>query len=129
MSIGDLYQFIPIADNYGFDGYIYQTELSMRFADFFLFIIFTVFLSILAFNLRPTSIDKCTLLLLLACLIFSYPIYILFEIMRYVFKLLMTLLNNSGIIFPNIIAMILLLCILIASTYLLYNIGYEEKEN
>ena len=128
MTIGDLYSFIPIANTYGFDRYVYQTELSIRFADFFLFIIFTVFLSMLAFNLRPSSIDKCTFLLLLACLAFSYPIFILFEIMRYVFKILMTLLNNSGVLFPNIIAMIVLLCTLVISTYLLYNIGYDEEK-
>ena len=43
MTIGDLYSFIPIANTYGFDRYVYQTELSMRFADFFLFIIFTIY--------------------------------------------------------------------------------------
>ena len=81
MTIADLYRFIPVANSYGFNRYIYQAELSIRFADFFLFIIFTVFGVILAFNLRPSSIDKCTTLLLLACLVFPYPIYIFFDLM------------------------------------------------
>jgi len=128
MTIGDLYKFIPVANCYGFDSYIYQAELSIRFADFFLFIIFTICGAIMAFNLCPTNLNKCTILLFLACIIFPYPIYILFEIMRYVFKLLMTLLINTGVIFPNTIALTLLLIALIVVAYFLYNIGYEDKK-
>lgn len=126
MTIGDLYKFIPVANSYGFDKSIYQAELSIRFADFFIFIIFTIFLAIIAFNLRPISIDKCSTLLLLACVIFPYPIYVLLESVRYVFKLLITFLINTGIIFPNIITFTLLLLSLIITTYFLYNIGYDE---
>lgn len=128
MTIGDLYKFIPIANYYGFDPYIYQVELSIRFADFFLFIIFTIYGAIMAFNLCPINLNKCTILIFLAYIIFPYPIYILFEIMRYAFKILMTLLINTGVVFPNIIALTLLLIALIVVAYFLYNIGYEDKK-
>ena len=127
MTIGDLYNFIPIANNYGFDSYIYQAELSIRFADFFLFIIFTVLTAIIAFNLRPAFPDKCTRLFLLACVVFPYPIYVLLETLKHIFKISLTLLINTGMIFPNIIALTLLLFALIISIYFLYNVGYEDS--
>ncbi len=126
MTILDLYSFAPIASKYGFSSCIYQAELCIRFADFFLFIILTISFAIIAFNLRPTAIDRCTILLLLACFIFPYPIYILLEIVRYIFKLVAILIINTGIIFPNMISMILLLFALIITTYFLYNVGYKE---
>ena len=126
MTILDLYSFAPIASKYGFSSCIYQAELCIRFADFFLFIILTISFAIIAFNLRPTAIDRCTTLLLLACFIFPYPIYILLEIVRYIFKLVAILMINTGIIFPNIVSMMLLLFALIITTYFLYNVGYKE---
>lgn len=128
MTIGDLYKFIPVSENYGFDRYIYQAELCIRFADFFLFIIFTLSGAVIAFNLRTLSPDRCIGLLLLACFVFPYPLYVLFEIVRYIFKLLATLIINTGIAFPNVIALTLLLFALIITTYFLYNIGYDEGE-
>ncbi|MGP1520986.1 MAG: hypothetical protein ACTTIZ_05770 [Treponema sp.] len=128
MTIIDLYNFIPIAKDYGFDGHVYQAEFLMRFADFFLFIIFTISVAITAFNLRPSIPSKCTTLFLLSCVIFPYPIYVLLEVVRYVFKLLMTLLINIGVAFPTVIILILLLLSLIITAYFLYNIGCDEEK-
>lgn len=127
MTIVDLCRFIPVANCYGFDSYMYQTELSMRFADFFLFIIFTIYGAIVSFNLCPRNLTRCTMLLVIACLIFPYPTYILLEILRHVFKLFMTLVVNTGFIFSNTIALVFLLFTLIIAMYFLYNIGYDEE--
>jgi|GEM_PF-978313 len=123
MTIVDLYGFIPIAKHYGFDSYIYGAELCVRFADFFIFIIFTSLLSIVAFKMRPKYIDKCTFLFVIASIAFPYVIFTFLEAVRHIFKLFTTLLINIGMPIPCLIVMTFLFIIFLWASYLLYNVG------
>ena len=123
MTIVDLYGFIPIAQHYGFDSYIYGAELCARFADFFIFIIFTTLLSIIAFKMRPKYISKCIFLFVLASLAFPYIVFIFLESIRHIFKMFTILLINVGIPAPCIMTMTLLFAIFLLTSYLLYNVG------
>lgn len=126
MTIIDLYNFAPIAEKYGFYEYIYRAELCTRFADFFLFIIFTSLFSITAFKMRAKYASKCTFLFVLATVIFPHVIFIFLESLRYIFKLTISLLATIGLPFPCMFILIILFIIFLFSSYLLYNIGSKE---
>lgn len=126
MTIIDLYSFAPIAEKYGFYEQVYRAELCTRFADFFLFIIFTSLFSITAFKMRGKYASKCIFLFILASIFFPYVLFIFVETVRYIFRLTISFIATIGIPFPSVIILIVLFIIFLFSSYLLYNVGTEK---
>lgn len=125
MSIIDLHSFVPIANNYGFDSTVYIAEMSVRLADFFMFIIFTVLFAMVAFYLRPLHPAKCAFHFIFAGIVFPYLLFPFVEMTRQFFKFCFIILITAGIPFPvfSIMFLLFLMFLLLASR--LYHLGYD----
>lgn len=125
MSIIDLYSFIPIAHNYGFDSSVYRGEICTRLAEFFIFIIFTSLFAMIAFYLRPENTNKCTFHYIFAGIAFPYLLFLFVEMTRQLFKFCSLILIATGIPFPCFVSLFLLFVLFLLVSSRLYHLGYE----
>ena len=125
MSILDLYSFIPIANNYGFDSSVYTGDICVRIADFFMFIIFTILFAMMAFYLRPENIDRCTFHFIFASIAFPCLLFLFVEMVRQLFKFCSFLFITMRVPFPcfSILFILFILFLLLSSR--LYKLGYD----